>query len=130
MSSLVALSEIVRNLGLAAAALVGLWLAWRKLTPERTQADLARRAHVVELFNRAVGQLSDERLEVRLGAIYVLRDISLGFPDLAEPVVELLQIHLRERTTGYSDNPPPVDVQAIVATLRMRIISDEKPPDL
>jgi hypothetical protein len=34
------------------------------------QAELARRDHVAELFNRAVGQLKDEKLEVRLGAIF------------------------------------------------------------
>jgi len=33
------------------------------------QAELSRRDHVAELFNRAVGQLKDEKLEVRLGTI-------------------------------------------------------------
>ena len=137
MPTLIALSEVVRNLGLAIAAFGGLFLAWRKLTPERTQAgsaavqaELARRAHVTELFNRAVGQLMDERLEVRLCAIYVLREVSLDFPDLANPIFELLQVHLRERGVGYGDAPPPIDVQTIIETLRMRIVSDDKPIDL
>lgn len=97
MQTWVLLSEIVRNLGLALAAIVGAVLAWRKLTPEltqagsaATQAELARRAHVTELFNRAAGQLGDARLEVRLAAIYVLREIGRDFPDLADPVFELL----------------------------------------
>jgi hypothetical protein len=122
-------SEIVRNLGLALAAFGGLLLAWRKLRPELTQAgtaaaqaELARRAHVMELFNRAAGQLVDERLEVRLGAIYVLREVGRDFPDFANPVFELLQAHLRERKHEYGDAEPPVDVQAIIATLRMRIV--------
>lgn len=79
MQTLIALSEILRNLALAVAAAVGAFLAWQKLGPERRQADtsvaqagLARRAHVTELFNRAAGQLGDEKLEVRLAAIYVL----------------------------------------------------------
>ncbi|MFD0936698.1 hypothetical protein ACFQ12_16140 [Methylobacterium trifolii] len=129
-------SEIVRNLGLALAAFGGLVLAWRKLTPERTQAgsaaaqaELARRAHVTELFNRAVGRLVDERLEVRLGAIYVLREVSRDFPDLANPVFELLQTHLRMRRPDDSDPNPPIDVQAIISTLRMRIGADEKSAD-
>jgi hypothetical protein len=54
------------------------------------QAELARRDHVAELFNRAVGQLADAKLEVRLGAIYTLRQIAQDFPDLAEPTWELL----------------------------------------
>jgi hypothetical protein len=43
------------------------------------QAELARRAHVTELFNRAVGQLRDPKLEVRLAAIYVLREAARDF---------------------------------------------------
>jgi hypothetical protein len=132
MPTLVLLSEALRNFGLVFAALGGLVLAWRKLTPERTQAgssaiqaDLARRAHVMELFNRAVGQLADDRLEVRLCAIYVLREVSFNFPDLANPIFELLQVHLRERTSEYGDAAPPIDVQAIIETLRIRIVSDE-----
>ncbi|WP_375465038.1 hypothetical protein [uncultured Methylobacterium sp.] len=129
-------SEIVRNLGLALAAFGGLVLAWRNLAPERTQAgsaaaraELARRAHVTELFNRAVGQLVDERLKVRLGAIYVLREVICDFPDLASPVFELLQTHLRMRRLDDGDPDPPIDVQAIIGTLRMRMGADEKSAD-
>ena len=132
MQTWVFLSEIVRNLGLALAALVGAALAWRKLAPEMkqagsaaSQAELARRAHVTELFNRAAGQLGDERLEVRLAAIYVLREIGRDFPDLADPVFELLQAHLRERRSRYEDSEPPIDVKAVIETLRMRISADD-----
>lgn len=126
MHAWIALSEIVRNVGLAVAAFVGAWLAWRKLGPERqqattsaSQADLARRAHVVELFNRAAGQLGDERLEVRLAAIYVLREVGRDFPDLANPVFELLQAHLRQRKATYGDDPP-VDLTAVMEALLVR----------
>lgn len=126
----VALSEIIRNVALAVAAGVGAFLVWRELTPKRSQAgaavaqaELARRAHVTELFNRAASQLGDERLEVRLAAIYVLREVGRDFPDLANPVFELLQAHLRERAS-YGDDEPPVDVRAIIETLRLRITKD------
>src|SRR3974390_1908873 len=83
MSGWVAFSEIVRNLALTIAAIVGALLAWRQLSPAAlharsasVKADLARRAHVTELFNRAVGQLRDRNLEVRLAAIYVLREVA------------------------------------------------------
>lgn len=134
MQSWIAVSEIVRNLGLALAAFGGVYLAWRKMIPEMRQAgsaaakaELDRRGHVYELFNRAVGQLSDDRLEVRLGAIYVLRELGRDFPDLANPVFELLGTHLRERARGYGENEPPIDVQEIAATLRMRIAKDADP---
>lgn len=59
MQTWIALSEILRNLALAVAAGIGAFLAWRKLGPETSQVELARRAHVTELFNRAAGQLGD-----------------------------------------------------------------------
>lgn len=133
MQTWVLLSEIVRNAALALAAFVGAWLAWRKLAPDLKQAATAeaeaglnRRAHVTELLNRAAAQLGDERLEVRLAAIYVLREIGRDFPDLANPVFELLQAHLRQRQLGYRDEEPPIDVQAIVEALRMRVVPDDE----
>ena len=93
MNDWVAVSEIVRNAALAIAGFVGAYLAWLQLSPAKlqarsatAQADLARRTHVIELFNRAAGQLRDSKLEVRLAAIYVLRGIAKDFPDFADPV--------------------------------------------
>ena len=124
----VAISELLRNLALGGAALVGSLLAWRQLSPAssqakaaNTQADLARRSHVTELFVRAVGQLRDPSLEVRLCAVYVLREVAKDFPDLADPVFELLQAYLREGGFEYGDEEPPVDIREIIRTLRGRI---------
>ena len=128
MSTLVAISEIVRNLALAIAAVIGALLAWRQLSPAALQArsasmqaNLARRAHVTELFNRAVGQLRDPNLEVRLAAIYVLREVVKDFPDLANPVFELLQAYLRASDINYGDDEPPVDIREIVKLIRSRL---------
>lgn len=128
MSNWVALSEIVRNVALAIAAFVGAYLAWRQLSPTasqarsaNTQAELARRAHVTELFNRAAGQLRDPNLEVRLAAIYVLREVAKDFPDLSDPIFELLQAYLRVGNINYGDAQPPIDVQEIVSLLRSRL---------
>jgi len=116
--------EMVRNLGLAFAAFVGIYLAWKRVAAATRQADatlqqaeLARRGHVAELFNRAVGQLTDAKLEVRLGAIYTLRQIARDFPDLAEPTFELLSTYLRENSAKYEGVQPPVDVREITKTL-------------
>ena len=87
MAGWVTLSELLRNVALTLAAVAGTLLAWRQLSPAalqaksaNAQAELARRAHVTELFNRAVGQLRDPNLEVRLAAIYVLRELRRTFP--------------------------------------------------
>jgi hypothetical protein len=125
MSALLAVSEIVRNLGLVVVALAGLYLAWRRVSAATQQADatlqqaeLARRDHAAELFNRAVGQLTDAKVEVRLGAIYTLRQIAQDFPDLAEPTWELLSSFLRESPATYESTEPPIDVREIVKTFR------------
>jgi hypothetical protein len=86
-----------------------------------TQAELARRAHVTELFNRAVGQLSDQELEVRLAAVYILREVANDFPDLSNPIFELLQAYLRGGDIDYGDEAPPIDVQEIIKLLRDRL---------
>jgi hypothetical protein len=62
-----------------------------------------------------------EKLEVRLGAIYTLRQIARDFPDLAEPTYELLTAYLRESAGSYGDNEPPIDVREIMSKLRGRL---------
>jgi hypothetical protein len=85
-------SEFARNWGLLIGGAIGLYLAWRRTSASTKQADaslkqadLALRDHIAELFNRAAGQLTDEKLEIRLGAIYTLRQITEDYPDRSEP---------------------------------------------
>lgn len=128
MTWLVDAAPVFRDVSVAVAALVGSYLAWKRLAPAsqqataaETQASLARRSHVVELFDRAVSQLRSEHIEVRLGAIYVLREVASDFPDLANPVFEVLQAFLRESDAEYLAEEPPIDVRAIMELLRSRI---------
>jgi hypothetical protein len=128
MNNWVAASEIVRNIALALAGFVGAILAWRQLSPAAmqarsasAQAELARRAHVMELYNRAASQLRDDKLEVRLAAVYVLGGITRDFPDFADPVFQLLQAYLRSGSIHYGDEPPPIDVRAILELLKSRL---------
>jgi hypothetical protein len=120
----VAVSELVRNFGLLGAAVIGLILggmrvvaANRQANAASRQAELARRDHVADLFNRAVGQLDDPKLQVRLGAIYTLRQIAQDFPDLAGAVLELLNVYMRENAVDYGDAAVPADVQEIMHIL-------------
>jgi hypothetical protein len=118
-------SEIIRNYLLVAGGAFGLWLAWLRVTAANRQAEnqlkqteLARRDHVAELFNRAVGQLKDKKLEVRLGAILTFEQICKDFPDLSSPVIKLLTTYLQQNVVKYGDKSPPVDVQAVMDILR------------
>jgi hypothetical protein len=122
-------SEIIRNYGIILGGILGLYLAWRRSTASTRQADasllqaeLARRDHVAGLFNRAVGQLTDEKLEIKLGAIYTLRQIARDFPDLSEPTLELLSTYLRESVGDYGDAEPPVDVKEIMKMLKEHLV--------
>ncbi|HEX9320601.1 MAG TPA: hypothetical protein VF913_00580 [Xanthobacteraceae bacterium] len=126
---LVQLSEIVRNFALSFVALVGICLAWMRVTAASRQADasleqaeLARRDHVAELFNRAVGQLPHEKLEVRLGAVYTLQQIAQDFPDLSKSTFELLSAYLRESVPDYGDKEPPIDVREIMRMLKDQLV--------
>jgi hypothetical protein len=122
-------SEIVRNYGIVIGGAIGLYLAWQRATASTQQADaslqqvdLARRDHVAELFNRAVGQLTAEKLEIRLGSIYTLRQIARDFPDLSEPTLELLSTYLRENAKDYGEGDPPADVREIMKTLKDHLV--------
>jgi hypothetical protein len=120
-------SEVVRNLGLVLGGAVGVYLGWKRVTvanrqaeAQTRQAELTRRDHVAELFNRAVGQLRDDKLEVRLGAIFTLEQICLDFSDLSGPVLQLLTIYLRESAVDYGEAEPPPDVREIIRLVRDR----------
>lgn len=128
-------SEQLRNYILAAVAIAGLWIAWRRVIAANRQADaalrqaevaleqqkLSRRDHVAELFNKAVEQLVSDKLEVRLGAVFTLRQIQADFPDLAGPTFQLLNAYLRQHSRDYGDELPPADIYEIMETLKERL---------
>jgi hypothetical protein len=131
------LSEVCRNLGLLAGGAFGLYLAWKRVTAANRQSEaalkqaetaimqsqLSRRIHVAELFNQAAGQLGDEKLEIRLGAVYTLRDIAKDFPALTASVFDLLNLYLRERVTKIDSK---IDADKLLFTrYEKRIIAEE-----
>lgn len=118
-------SEAVKNLLLVVGGGVGIYLAWLRVTAANRQAaatarqaEVGRRAHVAELFTNAAGQLSDERLEVRLAAIYTLREIGRDFPDLGGIVFELLNAYLSSHRQVYPIQEVPADIEEIVRILQ------------
>lgn len=82
------------------------------------QAEPERRNHVAELFNPAVGQLDDDRLHVRLGAVHTLIEIEADFPDLTHAIYELLLVYARER--GMSVTTAGADGELIFEWVRAR----------
>jgi hypothetical protein len=117
--------QLAQGFGLATVAGIGVVIgtlrvvaANRQATAALHQAELARRDHVAELFNRAVGQLDAPKLQVRLGAVHTRRPIAIGVPDLTRAVLDLPSVDLREGAGGYGNSEPPSDVRAITDLLR------------
>jgi len=109
------ISEIWRNWAIIVGGGAGLALAiWRGYAADRqsrasqSQADTARRAHITEVYKDAVGQLSHERLEIRLGAIYTLKQISDDFPEFEHYVFQVLTAYAKQQS---ADADPEEDSQ-------------------
>ena len=113
-------------MGLWLQALVGIYLAWKRVVASNKQAEaqllqaeLSRRNHVTELFNRAVGQLKDEKLEIRLGAILTLGQVCTDFRDLSGPVIQLLTTYLRQEKVDYGEIDAPADIGEIIRIIAL-----------
>ena len=85
---------------------------------------MGRHKLVAELFQQAVGQLGDEKLEVRLFAIYSLRRISEDHPDYKRAIIELLTAFVRTNSNKWGDSVPPLDVLEIFKILELNLASD------
>jgi uncharacterized protein YjbI with pentapeptide repeats len=85
-----------------AILLVGLYLAWRRLSAAERTVELARQGQITERFTRAVDQLGashadgSKKLEIRLGGIYSLEKIAKGSEENHWPVMEILTAYVRE----------------------------------
>lgn len=126
------LSEVIRNYAIVVGGIIGLAVAiWRGLAHNRQaraqaeQARIARRDHVTDVYNRAVGLLGDVKLEVRLGAIYTLMQIHSEFRELRDAVVDLLQAYVRERAAADAGERVTVDIDLIIRFLRENLTGAE-----
>ena len=88
------------------------------------QADLGRQKLIGDLFNQSVGQLRDEKLEVRLFAVYTLRKIGSDFPEYQTVVLELFASFVRENQNKWGESGPPVDVLEIMKALEVSLGSE------
>jgi hypothetical protein len=105
----------------------GLFLLWKRIAATNKQAEaqikqaeastrqaeLGQTKLVTDLFGQAVGQLRDEKLEIRLLAVYTLRRIAADFPDYRSAVLELMTSYIRENNSKWGDLEPPIDIQEI-----------------
>ena len=120
------------------AILAALAVVWRRVAAnERAARDslaAAQAAQRDEHFTRAIAQLADERLEVRIGAVYGLEQIVAESAARHWPVIEVLSAFLRSRAGWDAERPPPLtlptDVQAVLTVLGRRNRAHERDEQL
>jgi hypothetical protein len=109
--------------------LIGLYLTYRTF-------DLNRQGQVTERFTRAIDQLGEEKLDVRLGGIYALERIAWDSRRDHWPVMEVLTAYVREQAphpSGPAGSEPAsrktgsrrqetiaTDIQAVLTVLGRR----------
>ncbi len=127
-------STLLQGLG-ALVLLAGAITTWRQLqaTLERNRAELhlSQEGQITERFTRAIEQLGNETLAIRLGGIYALERIARDSPVDHGPIMEVLTAFVRERALWKGDQllaeqtqpqEPPADIQAILTVLGRRVI--------
>ncbi len=92
--------ELIRNLGLVTAALVGFpMLIWRTKIADR-QTKISDNSHLAEVYTKAIEQLGaqdGERplLEIRLGGVYALERIAKSDQEYRHQIAEVLCAYVR-----------------------------------
>ena len=95
------------------ALLSGLYFTWRTL-------QVNREGQITERFTRAIDQLGNKELDVRLGGIYGLERIARDSQDDHGPVMEVLTAYVREHApwSPSSEEPEPSEGEAAANTPR------------
>lgn len=106
---------------------IGLYLTWRRI-------QATEESQVTDRFSKAVEQLGDDSLEVRLGGIYALERIAEDSPRDHWTVMETLSAFVRENASSSGEakyegirsqvpqevSTPDTDVQAACTVIRRR----------
>jgi hypothetical protein len=111
----------------------------------------SQEGQVTDRFTKAIAQLGDERLELRLGGIYALERIARDSQKDYWPIMEILTAYVRERrprkdiiwsakgvkriepagpTLSRRPPKPPIDIQAVLTVLGRRTTIEGPPLDL
>jgi uncharacterized protein YjbI with pentapeptide repeats len=80
------------------AILIGLYFAWGNLTTAREGQTTAREGQITERFTRAIDQLGNRKMEIRLGGIYALERIANESEKDYWPIMKILAAYIREKS--------------------------------
>ena len=133
------LAQILVGCGL----LVGLYLTWRRIvaTEETVRVAqetvrVAQEGQITERFTKAIAQLGDKEMAIRLGGIYALERIAKDSEKDHRPIMEVLTAYVREKATKqgkYAEEAakkPTTDIQAILTVIgRRKTVKAERVDD-
>ena len=130
------LAQILGGLGL----LYGLYLAQRRIVAmednvrvAQDNVGVAQEGQVTERFTRAIAQLGDDKMAIRLGGIYALERLAKDSEKDHGPIMEVLTAYVREKATRHGKyakeaGNPTTDIQAILTVIGRRKPTDIKRP--
>ncbi|MEV2225941.1 pentapeptide repeat-containing protein [Nocardia vinacea] len=108
------------------AAIAALWFTSQSLRATDNQYDLSRQIAVTDRFQKAVDQLTSDKIDIRLGGIYLLERLAKDSPADHSTVFAVLAAFLRTHTTTSvcakptRSAPVPIDVQAVLTVIGRR----------
>lgn len=109
--------------------LSGLYFAWERLEVARKSQDIDRRnqlinqeGQITERFTRAIDQLGNKSLVIRLGGIYALERIARDSEKDHWTVMEVLTAYVREHSSRKKEpvNEIQTDIQAALTVVGQR----------
>ncbi len=107
------------------AVLAGLYFYWKRVAAMEKDVQVAKEGQVTERFTRAIEQLANPELQVRIGAIHALEQLASRYPKYRHTVLEVLVAYMRQHAQPHEDEaggaqpypPPGRDVQAVLSLL-------------
>jgi len=106
-----------------AALLVGLYFTAQTLRTSQETLRTTQEGQITDCFTKAITQLGDNNLAVRLGGIYALERIAIDSEKDHWSVMEVLTTFVREQTQLRLDteaSTPKADIQSILTVLGRR----------
>jgi hypothetical protein len=126
--------------GVVLTATVAIYTA-RNEALNRRGHEIERAGQITERLTRAVDQIGNPELTVRLGGIYAMEDIAVSSHAHRREIIKIFQAYVREHAPWppavaaeparlEEERPPATDVQEILTVLARRPDPDDSPLDL
>jgi hypothetical protein len=95
--------------------LYGAYVGWRQLRISQDTLRATQDGHLTDRFSRAVEQLGNDKLDVRIGGLHALRRIAHQSPDERDAIISIHAAYLRTHLRW-----PPSDPGAPAADAKLR----------